>query len=93
MASVYILFSAKLNKNYIGSCNDLVARIDLHKQKKFQGAYTKISDDWELYLSINDLEYKQARAIESHIKRMKSKVYIENLLKYPIIIERLREQY
>jgi putative endonuclease len=93
MASVYILFSVKLNKYYIGSCNDLVARIEEHKQKKFQGAYTKISDDWELYLSINDLEYKQARAIESHIKRMKSKVYIENLLKYPTIIERLCEEY
>ena len=64
-----------------------------YKQKKYQGAYTKNSDDWELYLSINDLEYKQARSIESHIKRMKSKVYIENLLNYPTIIERLREQY
>jgi putative endonuclease len=93
MASVYILFSAKLNKHYIGSCNDLVARLEEHKQKKYQGAYTKNSDDWELYLSINDLEYKQARSIESHIKRMKSKVYIENLLNYPTIIERLREQY
>ena len=93
MASVYILFSAKLNKHYIGSCNDLLVRMEKHKQKKYQGAYTKISDDWELYLSINDLEYKQARAIESHIKRMKSKVYIENLFNYPTIIERLREQY
>ncbi len=64
-----------------------------YKQKKYQGAYTKNSDDWELYLSINDLEYKQARAIKSHIKRMKSKVYIENLLNHPTIIERLREQY
>ena len=53
----------------------------------------KIQMIGELYLSINDLEYKQVRAIESHIKRMKSKVYIENLLNYPIIIERLREQY
>ncbi len=93
MASVYILFSAKLNKHYIGSCNDLVARMEEYKQKKYQGAYTKNSDDWELYLSINDLEYKQARSIESHIKRMKSNVYIENLLNYPTIIERLREQY
>ena len=46
MASVYILFSAKLNKHYIGSCNDLVARMEEHKQKKYQGAYTKNSDDW-----------------------------------------------
>ena len=46
-----------------------------------------------LFFSYENLEYKQARNIESHIKKMKSKVYIENLVKYPEIIERLKEKY
>jgi putative endonuclease len=31
--------------------------------------------------------------IEKHIKRMKSRVYIENLKKYPDVINRLKEKY
>jgi putative endonuclease len=31
--------------------------------------------------------------IESHIKSMKSKMYIENLRKYPAISEKLKEKY
>ncbi len=93
MASVYILFSEKLNKFYIGSCNDLLQRLDAHRSKSYKNSFTFNSDDWALYFSCNNLEYKQARDIENHIKKMKSKIYIENLVKYPEIIERLKEKY
>jgi len=90
MASVYVLFSSKLNNFYIGSCRDLSYRINQHLNKKFTGSFTARAEDWILYLSIDELEYQQARMIEEHIKRMKSKTYIQNLLKYPEIIERLK---
>jgi putative endonuclease len=93
MATVYILYSEKLNKYYTGSCNDLSERLDGHRSKTFKNAFTINSDDWTLYFSCLELDYKQARRIESHIKKMKSKVYIENLVKYPEIIERLKEKY
>ncbi len=93
MAALYILFSEKLNKFYTGSCKDLQQRLQSHINKSFINAFTINSDDWTLYFSCNDLDYKQARNIESHIKKMKSKVYIENLAKYPEIIERLKEKY
>ncbi|PXY38851.1 excinuclease ABC subunit C, partial [Flavobacterium cheongpyeongense] len=35
----------------------------------------------------------QALAIEKHIKDMKSKIYIENLLRYPEVINKLLEKY
>ena len=35
----------------------------------------------------------QALAIEKHIKLMKSKVYIENLIKYPEMTEKLKNKY
>jgi putative endonuclease len=93
MATLYILFSEKLNKYYIGSCKHLKERLEYHNNKSFSNAFTINSDDWILYFSCIDLDYKQARNIESHIKKMKSKVYIENLIKYPEIIERLKEKY
>ena len=52
-----------------------------------------MAEDWELYHSIDELAYKQARSIETHLKKMKSKTYIYNLTKYPEIIERLKVKY
>jgi putative endonuclease len=82
MASVYILFSENLNKYYIGSCLDLEERLNSHKNKTFKNSFTSYTNDWFLFISINELEYAQARKIEQHIKRMKSKIYIQNLQKY-----------
>ena len=93
MAFVYILHSAYLDKYYIGSCLDLDERLKQHEDKTFKDAYTAVTNDWILYLSIEELTYEQARNIESHIKRMKSKAYIKNLKFYPQIIERLRQLY
>ena len=90
MASVYILYSEQLNRYYIGSCKDLSYRIDQHLSKEFTKSFTTVADDWKLYLSIDELGYQQARSIELHLKKMKSKTYIENLIKYPEIIERLK---
>jgi putative endonuclease len=59
----------------------------------FVKSFTAKADDWELYLSITDLDYQQARLIELHIKKMKSTKYIKDLIKYPQIIEKLKERY
>ena len=93
MASVYILFSKKLDRFYIGSCKDISFRIDQHLNKDFLGSFTSAADDWELYYEINDLGYQQARLIEAHLKKMKSKVFIQNLTKYPEISDRLKIKY
>jgi putative endonuclease len=93
MASVYILFSENLNKYYIGSCLDLDERLILHKNNTFKNSFTSNSDDWFLFLSLNDLEYSQARKIEVHIKSMKSKIYIENLKKYTEMQDKLIQRF
>jgi len=93
MAIVYILFSNRLDRFYIGSCKDLSERLTQHSNKMFVSSFTAEADDWELYFSITDLGYKQARLIELHIKRMKSTKYIKDLIKYPQIIEKLKERY
>ena len=93
MASIYILFSQKADKFYIGYSKDLGQRIEYHKMKEFGRSYTAKYDDWELYLEISGISITAAKKIESHIKRMKSKIYIANLKKYPEIIKKLIEKY
>lgn len=50
-------------------------------------------DDWELFFRIENLEIGVAKKIEAHIKRMKSKIYIQNLTKYPEMVEKLVARY
>jgi putative endonuclease len=93
MASVYILYSKKLERFYVGSCKDLDYRIDQHLNKDFKASFTSKAEDWEVFFFIDDLQYAQARKIEKHIKSMKSKKYIQNLLKYPELTQNLVNQY
>jgi putative endonuclease len=79
MAAVYILFSPSANKYYTGSCKDINERFEQHLAVSIPGAYTAIAKDWILYFLIKELEYKQVRLIECYIKKMKSRIFIENL--------------
>lgn len=56
-------------------------------------SFTAKADDWQLFYSIDDLIYWQSRQIESHIKKMKSSQYIQNLKKYPEIAQKLIDKY
>jgi putative endonuclease len=93
MASVYILYSGKLDRYYTGSCKEFLFRFEDHLDKVYPGSYTSNSNDWQLFLLINDLSFSQARAIENHIKKMKSRIYIQNLAKYPEMLVRLKDKY
>lgn len=93
MASVYILYSPSLEQYYTCSCKKLSERIEQHLSKEISGAFTAKAKDWILYFSINELKYEQARLIESHIKRMKSKKYIKNFKMYPELSEKLIDKY
>jgi len=93
MASVYILFSSSANKFYVGCTKDIGLRLELHLKKVFANSFTAKHNDCELYFEIPDLSITQARKIEAHIKKMKSKIYIQNLKKYPEMVLKLIEQY
>ena len=93
MASVYILFSARLDRYYIGSCRNLHERLAEHGSKKYAGSYTAKTNDWVLHLSIDRLNYKEARGMEKYIKSMKSRIYIERLKSEPKYLERLKQKF
>jgi putative endonuclease len=86
----YILFSKLLNRYYVGYTSDIVERIKLHNSGHFGGkSFTNKSADWEIYFLIPCKSIEQAVAIESGIKRMKSRKYIENLKRYPEMVEKI----
>ena len=93
MAVVYVIYSSILDKYYIGSCTDFSHRLRQHRNKELKGAFTSKVNDWEIFFKMDDLQYAQARKIERHIKRMKSRKFIEDLIKYPELMTKLKLMY
>lgn len=89
---VYILNSEKLNRFYIGETADVAQRLGFHENSEAR-KFTAKAKDWKLFHQFQCDSKQQALAIESHIKRMKSSVYIRNLKKYPEIVEKLQMKY
>ena len=89
---VYILFSDKLIKYYIGYTADIQVRLNLHSHSA-KGKFTHRADDWVLAFQIACESKGQALDIEKHIKSMKSKTYIGNLIRYPEMAEKLLLKY
>lgn len=80
MHFVYILYSKTLNKYYVGETKDISTRLELYNTGFFKGAFTSQANDWSLEHEIKCKDITQARAIETHIKKMKSRKFIETLI-------------
>jgi len=93
MYSVYILYSATLEKFYIGYSGDVSSRLAYHNDVSRNSIWTKRGVPWALFLKIDHLDKSQAMKIEKYIKKMKSKQYISNLKKYPEVIGRLKKKF
>jgi putative endonuclease len=93
-ASVYILFSPSLHVFYTGFTTiSVVDRLRRHNEKYYDNKFTSRASDWEIFLTIECDNQDQARAIEAHIKKMKSKIYIRNLKKYPNMTQELLNRF
>ncbi|WP_461632575.1 GIY-YIG nuclease family protein [Labilibaculum euxinus] len=90
---VYILQSVAGNCYYIGYTKDLTNRLYLHDEGTFENSFTSNYKDWQLFYLLECESIAQARRIEKHIKKMKSKKYVENLVLYKNIAIRLLEKY
>jgi putative endonuclease len=93
MFEVYILFSQKINRHYIGFTMNLDERLAFHVNDSQTRKFTYNADDWQLIFKMLCTSKKQAMLIEKHIKAMKSKKYIENLIKYPEMSVKLLQKY
>jgi putative endonuclease len=94
MYSVYILYSGKLERYYIGSTDlEPQERLFEHNSKRNNNSFTTRGIPWELFFVLFCNSRLQARQIELHIKKMKSRKYIQNLKKYPEMQEKLLVRY
>ena len=75
---VYIIYSASLNRYYVGSTGQLDDRLYRHRNSGSKS--TKKAKDWTLKYTESFDTYAQAVAREMHIKKMKSRSYIEFLI-------------
>jgi len=93
MAYCYIIYSHTLDRYYIGSTHETFeSRLLSHNTGKYAGSFTSQVRDWEEYLKIETETYGHARRLEISIKKQKSRVYLENLKRYPDMVERLKKK-
>lgn len=94
MPSVYILYSVSTDNYYTGFTTESVdVRIERHNSEYYDNKYTSIGRPWTLFLQIECATQDEARKIEAHIKKMKSRIYIENLKRYPEMMDKLKHKY
>ncbi|GAB2765526.1 GIY-YIG nuclease family protein [Salinimicrobium soli] len=93
MAQVYVIYSPSIDSYYIGSCSDFDERLKQHLNGEYTLAFTKKAADWQEYILFDNLSYSQARQMEVHIKKMKSRKYLVNLKQYEEMRLKLLEKF
>ncbi|MCA6438638.1 MAG: GIY-YIG nuclease family protein [Sediminibacterium sp.] len=78
MAYLYIIYSERLNKHYVGACIDLERR--LHEHNIGHSKFTSTGIPWVLKYTEQFLDLPAAKKRERQIKSMKSRKYIEALI-------------
>ncbi|HNA91627.1 MAG TPA: GIY-YIG nuclease family protein [Chitinophagaceae bacterium] len=78
MFYVYILYSAKLNRYYTGSCESIVPRLQRHNLGTVTP--TRSGKPWELKYFEDYHTRQEALNRELQIKKMKSRAYFEKLI-------------
>jgi putative endonuclease len=76
--SVYILYSEKFDRYYVGQTNNLENRFYRHNAGYVKS--TKPFKPWRLVGQINVEDRKTAVALESKIKRYKSRIKIQEII-------------
>ena len=94
MIACYIIYSQHADKFYIGFTQENVeSRIARHNDATYGTHYTSYTNDWKVFLVISCVSVGQAMKIEKHIKKMKSRTYIQNLKAFPEISEKLKKKF
>ena len=79
MPFVYIIYSEKINKYYVGACIDLERR--LYEHNIGHSKFTSTGMPWLLKHKEEFENLPEAKIREAYIKKMKSRKYIESLFR------------
>lgn len=75
---VYILYSKKLDKYYVGSSQDPEQRLHYHNIGK--KGWTRTGVPWQLVFKKEFTDKKKATEKERYIKKQKDRKYIERMI-------------
>jgi putative endonuclease len=78
MALVYIIYSSRVNKYYVGACTNLERR--LYEHNIGHSTFTSTGIPWELKYTERFETLQAAKKRDLEIKKKKSRRYIENLI-------------
>ncbi len=91
--SCYIIYSKNLNKFYIGITSEgILKRLEKHNNHNYGSHFTSKADDWEIAIDIPCDSASMARRMEIYIKKMKSRIFIQKLIKDSSECEKLIEK-
>jgi putative endonuclease len=95
MAYCYVLYSKNVDKYYIGKTTNLPSdRLKIHLTDFYEKRkYTQIADDWNIFWALECGSIEIAGRIERHVKKMKSRKYLENLKAYPELGQKLLQKF
>ena len=79
MPYTYILYSKKINKYYIGACTHLEIRLNEHNSGKSK--FTSRGIPWLIVFTEEHPSLAEAKKRETYIKKQKSRIFIESLLR------------
>ena len=86
---VYILYSSKLDRYYVGRTENVEVRLRFHNNPIERRKYTARGIPWDLRLSIPCTTLAQSIAMEKRIKLKKSREFIELLVSDTLAVEKL----
>jgi len=89
MHFLYIVYSKKIDKFYVGETQNLENRILQHNSHYFSKNFTKAADDWKIVLHFKLANREEALFLEKFIKRMKSRVFIKKIIDSPEILKNI----
>jgi putative endonuclease len=80
MFYLYILYSRKVDKYYVGQTDNVEKRLDFHNNIQFNKIWTGNGIPWELKLKVPFNSRGEAMKAESFVKNQKSKIFIQKLI-------------
>ena len=92
MHYIYILYSAKFDKYYVGQTDDVQRRLLEHNELS-QTSFTVRYRPWAIALSLEVTDRSTALRVERYIKKQKSKRYIQKLISSKDHQERLLARF
>lgn len=87
MHFLYILYSINLNRYYVGESKTPYCRLKLHNTHHFKKSFTNATNDWKLALLYEVDDKKAALYLETFIKKMKSRKFIERIIRNTSILK------